>query len=261
MHQKAVHVRHVFSLPVIVAALGYFVDIYDLVLFSIVRVPSLKSFGISGQQLTDYGVYLLNMQIGNVGRRNYLGILGDWKGRPKSCSIDLPLFRGNFANGIPARSIRVAALHSHVVSPENSARGLFLCRDPDTGRGYGTMLVASVGVSGAILANMIASTMIGRPLTIGGVLGLRCPSRISVAESGIFRTMEGINGCTRQFSRCLRPQLPATQFHHDRCSDLVSCRDPITFSPEFAKVLGTTGPVSAGNAVMFCYLETFSAVC
>ena len=53
----------VFSLPVIVAALGYFVDIYDLVLFSIVRVPSLKSLGLQGQDLINQGVFILNMQM------------------------------------------------------------------------------------------------------------------------------------------------------------------------------------------------------
>lgn len=65
-HSTANTFRRVFSLPVIVAALGYFVDIYDLVLFSIVRVPSLKSLGLSGKELTDYGVYLLNMQMAGM---------------------------------------------------------------------------------------------------------------------------------------------------------------------------------------------------
>lgn len=58
--------RQVFSLPVIVAALGYFVDIYDLVLFSIVRVPSLKGIGLTGQELIDKGVFLLNMQMAGM---------------------------------------------------------------------------------------------------------------------------------------------------------------------------------------------------
>jgi len=55
--------RSVFTLPVLVAALGYFVDIYDLILFSIVRVPSLKSMGLQGPALVDQGVFLLNMQM------------------------------------------------------------------------------------------------------------------------------------------------------------------------------------------------------
>ncbi|MEI8355988.1 MAG: MFS transporter, partial [Deltaproteobacteria bacterium] len=49
-----VSIRTVFSMPVIVASLGYFVDIYDLVLFSIVRVPSLKGIGISGAILANF---------------------------------------------------------------------------------------------------------------------------------------------------------------------------------------------------------------
>ena len=85
MQQKEhASIRDVFSLPVIVAALGYFVDIYDLVLFSIVRVPSLKSFGLSGKELIDYGVYLLNMQmIGMLVGGILWGWLGDKKGRLK----------------------------------------------------------------------------------------------------------------------------------------------------------------------------------
>ena len=49
------------SLGVVVAALGYFVDMYDLVLFSVVRVPSLESIGLTGQALVDQGTLLLNV--------------------------------------------------------------------------------------------------------------------------------------------------------------------------------------------------------
>src|SRR5512137_2621680 len=76
--------RTVLSLPVLVAALGYFVDIYDLILFSIVRVPSLKSLGLSGAALVDKGVFLLNMQMAGMLVGGILwGILGDKKGRMK----------------------------------------------------------------------------------------------------------------------------------------------------------------------------------
>ncbi|HEX9024597.1 MAG TPA: MFS transporter, partial [Geobacteraceae bacterium] len=59
-------IRSIISLPVLVAALGYFVDIYDLILFSIVRVPSLKSLGLGGQAIVDEGVFLLNMQMAGM---------------------------------------------------------------------------------------------------------------------------------------------------------------------------------------------------
>ena len=94
-------IRDIFSLPVIVAALGYFVDIYDLVLFSIVRVPSLKSFGLSGKELIDYGVYLLNMQmIGMLVGGVLWGWLGDKKGRLKIMFASILLYSlANIANG------------------------------------------------------------------------------------------------------------------------------------------------------------------
>ena len=52
--------KHLFSLPVIVAALGYFVDIYDLLLFGIVRIPSLKALGLSEQEVSVIGTSILN---------------------------------------------------------------------------------------------------------------------------------------------------------------------------------------------------------
>ena len=92
--------RTIFSLPVIVAALGYFVDIYDLVLFSIVRVPSLKALGLEGQALIDQGVFLLNMQMAGMLLGGILwGILGDRKGRLKIMFASIFLYSvANLAN-------------------------------------------------------------------------------------------------------------------------------------------------------------------
>ena len=75
-------IRILFNSTVLVSALGYFVDIYDLILFGIVRVASLKSLGVPPDQLINYGVLLLNMQmagmlIGGI----FWGIIGDKKGR------------------------------------------------------------------------------------------------------------------------------------------------------------------------------------
>ena len=74
--------ERVFNVTVIVAALGYFVDIYDLILFGIVRGPSLSALGYSGQELVDKGLFLLNMQMAGMLIGGILwGILGDMKGR------------------------------------------------------------------------------------------------------------------------------------------------------------------------------------
>jgi hypothetical protein len=52
--------KQLLQLPVLVAALGYLVDMYDLFLFNVVRVPSLKDLGIQGDQLFEEGTMLLN---------------------------------------------------------------------------------------------------------------------------------------------------------------------------------------------------------
>jgi len=258
--------RHIFSLPVIVAALGYFVDIYDLVLFSIVRVPSLRSLGISGKELTDYGVELLNMQMAGMLIGGILwGILGDRRGRLKIMFGSIFLYSAaNIANGLISSIPAYYALRfiAGIGLAGELGAGITLVSEVlhRSIRGYGTMLVASVGVSGAILANVVANAYDWRhAFIIGGVLGLLLLiTRISVAESGMFRSMEEKAAVRRgnflvlftekgRFFRYLNSVLIGVPIWF-----VVAVL--ITFAPEFAKALGTTGPVTAGNAVMFCYL-------
>lgn len=266
MQTKAVSLRQVLSLPVIVAALGYFVDIYDLILFSIVRVPSLTELGLSGQQLIDTGVYIFDMQMAGMLIGGIIwGILGDRKGRLKIMFGSIFLYSvANAANGM-VHSIEAYAwlrfLAGIGLAGELGA-GITLVSEVlhASIRGYGTMLVASIGVSGAILGNFIATTYDWRTaFIIGGVLGLMLLiARISVAESGMFRSMKQKTKVSRGNFLALFSE--RKRFFRYLNSILIGV--PIwfvvgvliTFSPEFAKALGTTGPVSAGNAVMYCYL-------
>ncbi len=267
MEEKAsIDPRHVFTLPVIVAALGYFVDIYDLVLFSIVRVPSLKSLGLSGQELIDNGVFLLNMQMAGMLIGGIIwGVLGDRKGRLKIMFGSIFLYSvANIANGMTTSLPAYATLRfiAGVGLAGELGAGITLVSEVlhTSIRGYGTMLVASVGVSGAILANIIANAFNWRnAFIIGGILGLLLLiARISVAESNMFRTMQTRTSVSRGNLMALFSD--RNRFLRYLNSILIGV--PIwfvvgvliTFSPEFAKALGTTGPVSAGNAVMFCYL-------
>lgn len=264
--RAAVSLKHVFSLPVIVAALGYFVDIYDLVLFSIVRVPSLKSLGLSGKELIDYGIYILNMQMAGMLFGGILwGVLGDRKGRLKIMFGSIFIYSvANIVNGMVTSLPAYAALRfiAGVGLAGELGAGITLVSEVlhTSIRGYGTMLVASVGVSGAILANIIANASDWRnAFIIGGILGLLLLiARISVAESGMFKAMDKKAGVSR--GNLLALFTDGKRFLRYLNSILIGV--PIwfvvgvliTFSPEFALKLGTTGPVSAGNAVMFCYL-------
>jgi putative MFS transporter len=253
------------TVPVIVASLGYFVDIYDLILFSIVRVSSLKSIGIQGQALLDQGVFLLNMQMGGMLLGGILwGVLGDKKGRVKILFGSIFLYSiANFANGF-VTSIGAYAAWRFVAGVGLAGElgaGVTLVLEnlPKSSRGYGTMIVATVGVTGAILANFVAKHFDWRiAYFIGGGLGLALLiTRISVFESGMYREMEGRDVSKGNFFSLFARR---DRFYRYMQSILIglpiwyAVGILITFSPEFAKVLGVTGPVDAGEAVMFCYL-------
>jgi putative MFS transporter len=102
----------IFNAAVIVAALGYFVDIYDLVLFSIVRVPSLKGLGATGSQLMSDGIFLINMQMfGMLVGGVFWGILGDKKGRLSILFGSIITYSlANIANGFVTSIEMYAAL-------------------------------------------------------------------------------------------------------------------------------------------------------
>src|SRR5512133_3157181 len=260
-----VSVMTVFSLPVIVAALGYFVDIYDLVLFSIVRVPSLKGIGISGAELIDKGVMLLNMQmIGMLLGGILWGVLGDRKGRLKIMFGSIFIYSlANLANGMVSSIEAYAALRfiAGVGLAGELGAGITLVSEVlhKSVRGYGTMIVAAVGVSGAILATFVAKTFDWRnAFFIGGGLGLLLLiTRISVAESGMFRQMATATVSKGNFFSLFTNRERFSRYLHSILIGIPTwfvVGVLITFSPEFAKALGVTGAISAGNAVMFCYL-------
>ncbi|BCS55373.1 MFS transporter [Geobacter sp. SVR] len=257
--------QQVLSLPVIVAALGYFVDIYDLVLFSIVRVPSLKGLGLSGQELIDQGVFLLNMQmIGMLIGGVIWGVLGDRKGRLRIMFGSIFLYSAaNLANGMvtSVEAYAVLRLVAGIGLAGELGAGITLVSEVlhKNIRGYGTMIVATVGVSGAILANIVAKSFDWRTaFFIGGGLGfLLLVMRIGTVESGLFRGMEGSRVSRGNFLSLFTSRDRFGRFLHSTLIGLPSwfvVGVLITFSPEFAKVLKVQGTVSAGNAVMYCYL-------
>ncbi len=255
----------VFSLPVIVAALGYFVDIYDLVLFSIIRVPSLKALGLEGQALIDQGVFLLNMQMaGMLVGGIFWGVLGDRRGRLKIMFASIFLYSlANLANAAVTSLPAYALLRfiAGVGLAGELGAGITLVSEVlhKSVRGYGTMIVASVGVSGAILANIVASHFDWRTsFVIGGVLGLLLLiTRIKVIESGLFRGMAEATVRKGNFFSLFTSRDRFFRFLNSIMIGLPSwfvVGVLITFSPEFARSLGVQGAVSAGNAVMYCYL-------
>ncbi|MBL7776307.1 MAG: MFS transporter, partial [Saprospiraceae bacterium] len=139
---------------VVVAALGYFVDIYDLLLFGFVRVKSLQDLGFSGQNLTDTGISLLNWQMAGMLLGGLLwGVLGDKKGRVRVLYFSIFLYSiANILNGFASSATDYAMFRflAGVGLAGELGAGITLVSEimPREKRGYGTMIVATVGLSG-----------------------------------------------------------------------------------------------------------------
>ncbi|WP_367866540.1 MFS transporter [Pedobacter sp. WC2423] len=251
------------SAAILVASLGYFVDIYDLLLFSIVRIPSLKSLGLSGSALTDTGIMLLNIQmIGMLIGGILWGMLGDKKGRLSVLFGSIFLYSlANIANGL-VHSVNAYAFWRFVAGlglAGELGAGITLVAElmPKEKRGYATTIVASVGVSGAVVAYFIAQIFDWRTsFFIGGGLGLfLLLLRIGVAESGMFSQSKEA-GNRGDFFALFKNKVQFVKYI--RC---ILIGIPlwfvvgilITLSPEFGKVLRVQGEVSAGAAVAWCY--------
>jgi MFS transporter, putative metabolite:H+ symporter len=193
--------KSLLTAAVFVAALGYFVDIYDLLLFSIVRVPSLKSLGFTGQTLTDHGIFLLNVQmIGLLLGGICWGILGDKKGRLYVLFGSIFLYSvANICNGF-VHSIEAYSVWRFVAGfglAGELGAGITLVAEimPKEKRGYATTMVAAVGVSGAVVGFFVAELFNWRTsFFVGGGLGLSLLLlRIGVAESGMFGNLKKEN--------------------------------------------------------------------
>ncbi|MEF3192302.1 MAG: MFS transporter [Campylobacterales bacterium] len=253
------------SLPVIVAALGYFVDIYDLILFGIVRVASLKELGLEGEALTEAGAYLLNMQMGGMLLGGILwGVMGDKRGRLSVLFGSIILYSvANFLNGFVTSIEQYALLRfmAGVGLAGELGAGVTLVAEllPPHQRGYGTMVIAGVGVTGAVAANLIASVFDWRmAYMIGGGLGFGLLLlRVGLTESGMFASVRrGSVVRGNFFALFTKKEL------FSRYAKAIGIGIPlwyivgilILFSPEFAKALGIVGEVKAGEAVMYCYI-------
>jgi len=256
--------RQLFSIPVIVAALGYFVDIYDLLLFSIVRIPSLRSMGVSEDMMLDQGEFLIRVQMAGLLVGGIIwGIMGDKRGRLSVLFGSILLYSlANIANGFVTTVNQYALLRfiAGIGLAGELGAGITLVSEslPTRLRGYGTTLVATVGLMGAVLANYVAKVFDWQvAYFIGGGLGLiLLVARVSVFESGIFLKIKEQHVERGNFFQLFNQR--------ERFVKFLGCiliglpiwyviGILITFSPEFAKAMNIGGVV-AGDAVMFSYI-------
>lgn len=257
--------KTLLNTTVIVSSLGYFVDIYDLILFSIVRIPSLTELGIKGDALINTGLFLLNMQMGGMLLGGIIwGIWGDKKGRLSVLFGSITLYSiANFANAFVTTTEMYALLRFLAGVGLAGELGAAVTLISETLskelRGYGTTIVASVGVTGAVGAFIVGDLFSWQTaFIVGGILGfLLLILRIRMFESGMYKKIEKENISRGNFLKLFTSK--ERFFRYINC---IAIGLPIwfvvgiliTLSPEFGKILNVQGSVNAGKAVMFTYI-------
>ncbi|MDF7820569.1 MFS transporter [Runella sp. MFBS21] len=262
-----------FGLPVIVAALGYFVDIYDLLLFGIVRVPSLKDLGLNEQQVSEVGASILNWQMGGLLLGGILwGVLGDKKGRLSVLFGSIVTYSiANILCGfiqdtsfLPATELyKYLRFVAGVGLAGELGAGITLVSEilPKELRAIGTSLVAGIGLFGAVVAYFTVEVFGDWRVAyfVGGGLGIGLLLlRIGVVESGMFK------GVTEQ-KHIARGDFLSFFTNGERFVRYLKCIGIglptwfvigilATFSNEFGKALGIEEPIKPGLSIMWCYV-------
>ncbi|MGE5107804.1 MAG: MFS transporter [Sphingobacteriales bacterium] len=257
--------QSVFNLAVIVAALGYFVDIYDLLLFTIVKKPSMLGVGATDLTMLADSTKVINWQmVGLLIGGIIWGVLGDKKGRLSVLFGSIILYSvANFITGYIHTVDQYAACRfvAGLGLAGELGAGITLVSElmPKNKRGIGTSMVAGIGLSGAVVAYFTYQFTMDWRLCykIGGVLGICLLFlRISVAESGMFKQVKEQKVSRGNF---LMFFTDAKRFKKYVLAILIGL--PTWFvigilvnqSDRFAKAMFGSTDLDSGRSIMFAY--------
>ncbi len=254
------------GIPVIVAALGYFVDIYDLLLFSIIRVKSLKGLGLTDALVGSEGQFIISIQMYGLLLGGILwGVMGDKKGRLSVLFGSIILYSlANIANGFvqTANQYALARFIAGIGLAGELGAGITLVSEliSKEQRGKATSIVAGIGLTGAVAAYFIAHSFDNWRVCyfIGGGLGLcLLLLRVSVFESGMY---EGMQVSDKKKGNFFMFFTNGRRFKKYMLAIMIGLPTwyvigiLITFSKEFGKSFNLKGEVDPGKAVMLAYV-------
>jgi len=256
------------TLLVTVAALGYFVDIYDLLLFTIVREPSLRSLGVTDENMIAASTKIINWQmVGLLIGGIVWGIMGDKRGRLSVLFGSILLYSvANFITGYVTDTDQYAWARfvAGLGLAGELGAGITLVSEllPKNKRGIGTSFVAGIGLFGAVFA-YFTFQFTGHDwrlcYKIGGVLGLVLLFlRISVSESGMFRQVQAIAGVQR--GNVLMFFNNRERFKKYLLAILIGLPTwfvigiLVNYSNRFAKALYGDTAIDSGKAIMYAYV-------
>ena len=252
----------VFNIAVLASGLGFFIDAFDLFLFNVYRIPSLKELGLSGPALTSAGEHLLSIQMLGMMIGGILsGAIGDKRGRVSVLFASIALYSlANIANAFvhDVELYAVVRFLAGVGLAGELGAGITLVSETMSSerRGYGTILVASLGAGGAVTAGLIADIVPWRiAFASAGVAGLGLLFlRMKSLESAMFRHALQSSGPRGSF-RTIFSSLPRT-LRYLACILVgvpiwYSVGLLITFTPEITAVYGNSGTVLSTCFVLF----------
>jgi MFS transporter, putative metabolite:H+ symporter len=254
-----------FHIAVIVSALGFFVDVYDLLLFGIIRKPSLASLGLNPQQVLEQGEMIISIQmIGLLIGGIIFGVMGDKKGRLSVLFGSILLYSiANILNGFVTNTWEYAILRfiAGVGLAGELGAGITLISEllPKEKRGIAAAMIASFGILGAVTAFIMKELFDWRTCYfIGGGLGLMLLlMRSRVFESKMFTAVTTHHEVKRGnflmffqnrkramlYLRCILIGIPAWY--------IIGVL--VTFSDQFAREFGIEN-VDPGKAIMYQYM-------
>jgi MFS family permease len=250
---------------ILVASLGYFVDIYDLLLFGIIRMPSLKSLGLSGDELMLNGETILKWQmfgllIGGI----VWGVMGDKKGRLSVLFGSILLYSlANIANGFvqTVEQYKWVRFIAGIGLAGELGAGITLVAEmvSKEKRGIATSIVAGIGLSGAVFAFIIKQNFEWRICYfIGGGMGfLLLLLRLSVYESGIFQNIKATDIQRGNFFLLFSKKERFKRYMNNILIGLPTwliIGVLVTFSNEFGKQMGIKETIDPGKSIMFAYV-------
>lgn len=257
--------RHtLFNVTVVVAALGYFVDIYDLLLFGIIRIPSLQSLRLSPEQVKLNGEIILQWQMWGLLIGGIIsGVIGDKRGRLSVLFGSIILYSAaNIANGFveTVEQYKWIRFIAGLGLAGELGAGITLVSEvvPKQKRGLATSFVAGIGLTGAILAYFMKQQFDWRTCYfIGGGLGIALLLlRISVLESSMFHQVKK-QGVSR--GNFLLFFTSADRFKRYLFGILIGLPTwyvigiLVTFSNDFGQAFGVKDKIDPGKAIMFAY--------
>ncbi len=243
--------RHSYLLAIVAASLGFFVDLYDIIIVSVVRQSSLRGVGVPESELLSKGVWLLNAQMLGMLIGGFLwGILGDKKGRLSVLFGSIFLYSvttlaAAYAPNYP--TFLALRLFAGIGLAGELGAGITLVSEqmPQQKRGLGPAIIGSCGMLGALLGAWVGGRYSWQfTYQLGGWMGFALLFlRLGVLESGMFEALK------KERSASLRGNLAlllGNAYHLRRYAAVILMGFPgwfvngivMTFTPEIAKNMG-----------------------